>query len=79
MERYLIVIDLDGILLNNDLKIFLKNKEVIYKFLDKGYMVVFVIGRLFYVIIDIYNEFDLLMFVIIDNGGNIREFKNFKF
>ncbi len=76
MDKHLIIIDLDGTLLNSQSKISTKNKDVIKKLSKKGHMIVLATGRPFHAAIDYYNELELDTPVITDNGGNIREPKN---
>lgn len=76
MEKHLIVLDLDGTLLNDASKLSNKNKEVITKLVNLGHMVVIATGRPFHAAIDYYEELSLTTPIITDNGGNIREPKN---
>lgn len=76
MDKHLIVVDLDGTLLNSESKISSKNKTAIKKLTQLGHMVVIATGRPFHAAIDYYNELELATPVITDNGGNIREPKN---
>lgn len=72
MMKYLIALDLDGTLLNDQGKVPKKNKQVVQTLIKKGHMVVIATGRPYHATIDIYNELELRTPLITDNGGNIR-------
>lgn len=74
--KHLIVVDLDGTLLNFDSKISSKNKEVIERLKKDGHHVVIATGRPFHAAYQYYQELDLSTPIITDNGGNIRIPKN---
>lgn len=74
--KHLIVVDLDGTLLNFESKISPKNKEVIERLKKDGHHVVIATGRPFHAAYQYYQELDLSTPMITDNGGNIRIPKN---
>lgn len=70
--KYLIVIDIDGTLINDDGIIPQKNKEIIEKLTQDGHYVVIATGRPYHASFKLYEELKLTTPIITDNGGNIR-------
>lgn len=71
-ERYLIAIDLDGTLLNNDREISMYSKLVIQKLIDLGHYVVIATGRSNRMSILYYDELGLQTPLINSNGAVIH-------
>lgn len=72
MEKYLIISDLDGTLLNNKRKISFKTKLYIKKLTKAGHYFIIASGRPFQGCIHFYNQLKLNTPLICDNGGSIH-------
>lgn len=67
----LIMLDLDGTLLDNQSKITTKTKTYIKSLKDKGHQIVLITGRPYRGCIDYYNELNLDAPLVCDNGASI--------
>lgn len=72
MEKFLIALDLDGTLLNNESQLSNYTISTINKLRDLGHVPVIATGRPYHACIDFYYELNLDTPLISDNGGSIR-------
>ena len=72
MERYLIMSDLDGTLLNKKSKLTFKTKRYIKKITKQGHLFIISTGRPFQGCIKYYKELKLTTPLVCDNGGSIH-------
>lgn len=72
MEKYIIMSDLDGTLLNNKSKISLRSKLYIRKLEKQGHYFIISTGRPFQGCINYYKELKLNSPLVCDNGGSIH-------
>lgn len=72
MEKYIIMSDLDGTLLNKKSKISLRTKLFIKKLEKRGHYFIIATGRPFQGCINFYNELKLTSPLVCDNGGSIH-------
>ncbi len=70
-EQYLIALDLDGTLLNNESKISKATKEYLKGLDSKGYKIVITTGRPIRNAIDFYNELNLHSPLVAYNGARV--------
>ncbi len=73
----LIMLDLDGTLLNNQSLISEESKTYLKKLQDKGHKIVLITGRPYRGCIHFYNELELNTPLIVDNGASIYGMGNF--
>ena len=72
MEKFLIALDLDGTLLNNQSQLSNYTISTIKKLKDLGHVLVIATGRPYHACIDFYYQLNLDTPLISDNGGSIR-------
>ena len=72
MEKYLIMVDLDGTFLNNKSKISLKSLLYIRKLAKKGHYFVIASGRPYQGCIKFYKKLNIKSPLVCDNGGAIH-------
>lgn len=83
MKKYLIGLDLDGTLLNNNSLISETTKEYIKKLVNEGHKVVIITGRPYRGTKHFYDQLDLNTPLVVDNGAyivseNCKEFDTFR-
>lgn len=66
----MIVLDLDGTLLNSEVKVSERSKSYLKKLKDMGYIVVIATGRIYESINYVINGFDYVNYVITDTGAS---------
>lgn len=74
--KYLIACDLDGTLLNKNHEISQETQMILRQLAHDGHMVVITTGRPHHAAIHYYNQLDLDMPFITDNGGSIEHPRN---
>ena len=72
MEKYLIMSDLDGTLLNHKRKIPNKSIRYIRKLVKEGHYFIFSTGRPYQGCIQFYNKLKINCPLVCDNGGSIH-------
>lgn len=66
----MIVLDLDGTLLNNEKKVTDRSKNYLKKLKDMGYIIVIATGRIYESVNDVTDGFDFVNYVITDTGAS---------
>lgn len=72
MEKYLIALDLDGTLLNNESQLSFFTVKIIQKLQNLGHIPVIATGRPYHACVNFHHELKLTSPLISDNGGSIR-------
>lgn len=72
----MIVLDLDGTLLNNERKVSNKSKKYLKKLKDMGYIIVIATGRIYESINYVVDGFDFINYVITDTGASCYDVKD---
>lgn len=74
----MIVLDLDGTLLNSERKVSEKSKNYLKKLKEMGYIIVIATGRIYESINYVINGFDCVNYVITDTGASCYDTSNDK-
>ncbi len=72
----MIVLDLDGTLLNSERKVSERSKNYLKKLKDMGYIIVIATGRIYESINHVMNGFDCANYVITDTGSSCYDISN---
>lgn len=74
----MIVLDLDGTLLNNKSKVTKESKQYLKKLKENGYIIVVASGRIYASIEYVLEDFDYINYVITDTGSSCYEIESNK-